>query len=116
MNKTYTFEPGKNSPLPPIPTYEKSLDTDKLENDPAEEPVKNIENPNEFILSPEKEKRLSVNIAEKKLLQEAIEEEQTKMDNQNIDKGGISSVLVNILHSISKVLKMKKRKFSKMRK
>ena len=87
MYKTYTFEPGKNSPLPPIPTYEKSLDTDILENDPAEEPVKNIENPNEFILSPDKEKRSSVNIAEKKLLQEAIEEEKNKMDNQNIDKG-----------------------------
>lgn len=61
-----------------------------LENDPAEEPVKNIENPNEFILSPDQEKRSSVNIAEKKLLQEAIEEEKNKMDNQNIDKGGTS--------------------------
>ena len=93
VNKTYTFEPGKNSPLPPIPTFEKSLETDKLEQDPAEDTVKNTENPNEFILSPDKEKRSSVNIAEKKLLQEAIEEEQTKIDNQNNDKGRTCFIL-----------------------
>ena len=87
-----------------------------LENDPTEEPVKNMENPNEFILSPDKEKRSSVNIAEKKLLQEAIKEEQTKIDNQNIDTGDTGSVLVKILHSVSKVLKMRKGKFCKMRK
>ena len=102
--KTYTFEPGKNSPLPPIPTFEKSLETDKLEQDSAEDPVKNKENPNEFILSPDREKRSSVNIAEKKLLQEAIEEEQTKMDNQNNDKGGTYLILLYFYILFSKVL------------
>ena len=82
--KTYIFEPGKNSPLPPLPTYEKSLEKDIVEQDPANEQK---ENPNEFILSPEKEKRSSINITEKKLLQEAIQEEQTKIDKQSIDEG-----------------------------
>lgn len=84
VNKTYIFEPGKNSPLPPLPTYEKSLENDIVEQDPANEQK---ENPNEFILSPEKEKRSSINITEKKLLQEAIQEEQTKIDKQSIDEG-----------------------------
>ena len=87
LNKTYTFEPGKNSPLPPLPTYEKNLVNDIVEEDPAKE---QNENPNEFILSPEKEKRSSINITEKKLLQEAIQEEETKTDNQSIDEGRTS--------------------------
>ena len=91
VNKTYTFEPGKNSPLPPLPTYEKKLVNDIVEEDPAKE---QNENPNEFILSPEKEKRSSINITEKKLLQEAIQEEETKIDNQSTDEGRTSRILM----------------------
>ena len=91
VNKTYTFEPGKNSPLPPLPTYEKNLENDIVEEDPDKEQK---ENPNEFILSPEKEKRSSINITEKKLLQEAIQEEETKIDNQSIDEGRTSRILM----------------------
>ena len=90
IEKIYTFEPGKNSPLPPIPTSEKSLEKDnddKLENNLVEENGRDKENPNEFILSPVTEKRSSVNIIEKKLLQEALAEENNKIDNQNSDKG-----------------------------
>ena len=73
--------------MPPLPTYEKSIENDIVEQDPANEQK---ENPNEFILSPEKEKRSSINITEKKLLQEAIQEEQTRIDRQSIDEGRTS--------------------------
>ena len=90
IEKIYTFEPGKNSPLPPIPTSEKTLEKDnddKLENNLVEENGRDKENPNEFILSQVTEKRSSVNIIEKKLLQEALAEENNKIDNQNSDEG-----------------------------
>ena len=101
IEKIYTFEPGKNSPLPPIPTSEKSLEKDnddKLENNLVEENGRDKENPNEFILSPVTEKRSSVNIIEKKLLQEALAEENNKIDNQNSDKGiKIDKIIVYII-------------------
>ena len=101
IEKIYTFEPGKNSPLPPIPTSEKSLEKDnddKLENNLVEENGRDKENPNEFILSPVTEKRSSVNIIEKKLLQEALAEENNKIDNQNSDKGiKINKIIVYII-------------------
>ena len=101
IEKIYTFEPGKNSPLPPIPTSEKSLEKDnddKLENNLVEENGRDKENPNEFILSPVTEKRSSVNIIEKKLLQEALAEENNKIDNQNSDKGiKIDKMIVYII-------------------
>ena len=101
IEKIYTFEPGKNSPLPPIPTSEKSLEKDnddKLENNLVEENGRDKENLNEFILSPVTEKRSSVNIIEKKLLQEALAEENNKIDNQNSDKGiKIDKIIVYII-------------------
>ena len=116
VHKIYTFEPGKNSPLPPLPILEKSCENDMLDKDPVEEAIKNEENPNEFILNPEKEKRSSINITEKKLLQEAIEEEQSKIDNQNIEQG--RKVIFNHFHLLLyfKAIKMRKEKVCQMKK
>ena len=83
IHKSYWYEPGKTSPLPPIPMLE--IDSELKDNSENKKNVDtsdgNNQSPsirkdlNEFITSPGSEKRSSVYVEEKKLLNEAIEEE-----------------------------------------
>ena len=95
ISKTYCYEPGKTSPLPPIPTAEtdkvpkdddesKADIENKMHNNSFDETREKLENLNEFKESPEPGKRSSVNISEKKLLHEAIEEEKSKSVSSNV--------------------------------
>ena len=94
ISKTYCYEPGKTSPLPPIPTAEtdkvpkdddesKADIENKMHNNSFDETRGKLENLNEFKESPDLGKRSSVNITEKKLLHEAIEEEKSKSGYSN---------------------------------
>ena len=89
----YSYEPGKTSPLPPIPdtTSEKDL-KDELD---AKDKYEELDNPNEFKSSPSQEKRSSQNVEEKKLLSDVIDgEEVLKKTESDINlKGLIPSFL-----------------------
>ena len=91
VRKTYCYEPGKTSPLPPIPTTE----NDDIKCDSKTESKITVDvndklsgNHNEFQESQEKIKRSSLTIDEKKMLPEAIEYEESK------------NILVGRIHSL----------------
>lgn len=83
IHKSYWYEPGKTSPLPPLPVLE--IDFELKDNSENKKKVDNADGNNhspnmrkdlnEFTTSPGSEKRSSVYVEEKKLLNEAIEEE-----------------------------------------
>ena len=83
VRKTYCYEPGKTSPLPPIPTNENNKICD-AEMVSSVENEKLNRNPNEFEESKEKVKRSSLTIDEKKMLPEAIEYEEAKNKTDGI--------------------------------
>ena len=84
VRKTYCYEPGKTSPLPPIPTNENNKICDAETVSSVENIEKLIGNPNEFEESQEKIKRSSLTIDEKKMLPEAIEYEEAKNKTDGI--------------------------------
>ena len=87
VRKVYSYEPGKTSPLPPIPdTITEKAPKD--ETDPKDK-YEELDNPNEFKSSPSQEKRSSQNIEEKKLLSDVIEVEEEKKKESDINLKGL---------------------------
>lgn len=87
----YSYEPGKTSPLPPIPSPTTNADLEKEskdETDPKDK-YEELDNPNEFKSSPSQEKRSSQNIEEKKLLSDVIEVEEEKKKESDINLKGL---------------------------
>ena len=98
----YSYEPGKTSPLPPIPTtttttsLDKDLKDEKSETDPKDKKYEELDNPNEFKLSPSQEKRSSQNIEEKKLLSDVMDGEEEKKIESDINLTGLISSLTSL--------------------
>ena len=89
----YSYEPGKTTPLPPIPTTTSptvtDLDKDSKEETDLKDKYEELDNPNEFKSSPSQEKRSSQNIGEKKLLSDVIEVEEEKKKESDINLKGL---------------------------
>ena len=86
IHKTYCYDPGKTSPLPPIPSTEvseqKTVEDSNVKSSEEEKPVENL---NEFKENEETPKRSSLTISEKKMLPEALEDEENK-NKKDADK------------------------------
>ena len=96
VRKVYSYEPGKTSPLPPIPTTGLAKDS-KDETDPKDK-YEELDNPNEFKSSPSQEKRSSQNIEDKKLLSDVIDGEEEKRMESDIKLEGLIPVLSNNIY------------------
>ena len=88
----YSYEPGKTSPLPPIPDTTSEKDSkDELD---AKDKYEELDNPNEFKSSPSQEKRSSQNVEDKKLLSDVIDgKEENKTESDINLKGWIPSLI-----------------------
>jgi len=106
IHKSYWYEPGKTSPLPPLPVLE--IDFELKDNSENKKKVDNADGNNhspnmrkdlnEFTTSPGSEKRSSVYVEEKKLLNEAIEEE-SKIKNGKSELSKFSKSVTNTLEN-----------------
>ena len=96
VRKVYSYEPGKTSPLPPIPTTG-GLDKDSKDDETdLKDKYEELDNPNEFKSSPSQEKRSSQNIEEKKLLSDVIDGEEEKKMESDINLEGLNPPLASL--------------------